>query len=86
MMVSLHQWTRATDVIYLDFTKAFDTVPPQHPSLQIGKIWIFWAACSIGKELAAGSSPKSGGQLLNVRMEISDEWCPPGVTVGADIL
>ena len=24
---------RAMDVIYLNFCKAFDTVPPQHPSL-----------------------------------------------------
>ena len=30
---------RDTDVIYLDFSKALDTVP-KHPSLQIGKIWI----------------------------------------------
>ena len=29
---------RATDVLYLDSSKAFDTVPSQHPSLQIGKM------------------------------------------------
>ena len=28
------------------------------------------------EELAAGSSPKSDGQCLNVWMDISDEWCP----------
>jgi len=31
---------RATDVMYLDFSKAFNRVSPQHPSLQSGKIRI----------------------------------------------
>lgn len=38
------------------------------------------------KELAAGSSPESGGQWFHVWMEISDEWCPPGVSAGTDTL
>ena len=37
------------------------------------------------EELAAGSSPESGGQWLNVWMETDDEWCPPGVGAGADV-
>ena len=32
------------------------------------------------EELAAGSSPESGGQWLSVWMETGDEWCPPGVS------
>ena len=38
------------------------------------------------KELAAEPTLKSGGQRLSVWMEISDEWCPPGVSAGADAL
>ena len=34
------------------------------------------------KELAAGSSPESSGQWLSIWMEISDEWCPSGVSSG----
>jgi len=35
------------------------------------------------KELAAASSPESGGQCLD---EISGEWCPTGVNAGANTL
>ena len=38
------------------------------------------------EELAAGSSPESGGQWLNIQMEISDEWCLPWVGVGTNTL
>jgi len=36
------------------------------------------------EELAAGLSPESDGQCLNVWSEISDEWCPPGVSAGTN--
>jgi len=38
------------------------------------------------EELAAGSCPESGGQWLNVWMEIGDEWCPTGVGARTDTL
>ena len=38
------------------------------------------------EELAAGLSPESGGQWLDVWMEISDKWCLPGVSARADAL
>jgi len=38
------------------------------------------------KELAAGLSPESSGQWLRVWMEISDKWCPTGVSAEADTL
>jgi len=38
------------------------------------------------KELAAGLSLESGGQWLNVWMEMSDKWCPTGVGAGIDTL
>jgi len=41
----------------------------------------------MNKEQAAGSSPESRtGQWLGVWMEISDEWCSPGVSAGIDTL
>ena len=33
----------------------------------------------MNEELAEGLSSEGGSQWLNVWMEISDEWCPPGV-------
>jgi len=38
------------------------------------------------KELASGLSLESGGQWLDVWMGISDEWCPPVVGAGTNIL
>jgi len=29
---------------------------------------------------------ENGGQWLNVRIEISDEWCPSGVSTGTGAL
>lgn len=40
----------------------------------------------IANELAAGSSPESGGLWLHVWMEIGDDWCPPEVGAGANTL
>lgn len=30
------------------------------------------------EELVGGSQPEGSGQQLNVKMEISDQWCPLG--------
>jgi len=38
------------------------------------------------KELTAELVPESGGQWLNVWMEINDVWCFPGVSAGTDTL
>ena len=40
----------------------------------------------MNEELAAALSPESGGQSLNVWMEIGAEWCPPEVSSGTDTL
>jgi len=37
--------------------------------------------CSVDEELVAWLRPE--GQRLHVQMEISDKWCPSGVSVGA---
>ena len=60
---------RATDVTYLNFSKAFDMVP--HNILLSRLERDGWAVQ--WTELAAGLSPESGGQWLSVWMEISDK-------------
>ena len=34
------------------------------------------------EELTVRSYPQSGGQWLNIQVEISDEWCPSLVIAG----
>jgi len=32
--------------------------------------------------MVAGLSTESGGQWLNVQMEMGDDWCPQGLVLG----
>jgi len=73
---------RATDVIYLDLSKAFDTVLHNFLVSSIGETWIRWMDYTVNKELAGWSHSKSCSQWLNVQVETSDEWCSSGVSTG----
>lgn len=77
---------RAADVIYPGFSKAFDMGPPQYPSFQIRKVWIWSVVCWMDKKLVERLYPESASQWLDVQMEISDQWCLSGVSIGADDL
>ena len=52
---------KAVDVVYLDFSKAFDSLPRYSPaeasSLRLGQVHSW-----LGKELAGGPGPESGGE------------------------
>jgi len=53
---------KAVDVVCLDFCKAFDTVPPQHPPGETSCSWFGWVYSSLDKELAEWPSTESGGE------------------------
>lgn len=45
--------------IYMDFSKTFVMVPPQHPSLLIRKIRNWWVGCLMVEEVIVRSYPES---------------------------
>jgi len=53
---------RAVDVVYLDFSRAFDTVSPQHPPGETSCPWFGWVYSLLDKELAEWLSTESGGE------------------------
>lgn len=63
-MIASGDKERATDVLYLDIHKAFDTI--FHPSLQIGEVWIWWGECSVDKKLVGWTHPEKSNQQFSV--------------------
>ena len=70
---------RDTDVIYLDFSKAFDMVPHK---ILLSKLERYGLDRMDG-ELIMRYYPEGYGQRLNVQMKITDKWCLSDKLCGA---
>ena len=77
---------RATDVIYPDLCKVFDTV--LHDILvtkwEEKKFW--WMDHSLDKELAGWLHSESCGHWLNVQVETGEERCSSGISAGTSVI
>ncbi|GAB0188654.1 mitochondrial enolase superfamily member 1 [Grus japonensis] len=73
---------RATDVIYLDLRKAFDTVPHDILVSKLEKHGFDGWTTQCTRNWLDGHAPKSCDQWLNVQVENGDEWRPSGVSTG----
>ena len=60
-MIHLVYLERAVDVIYLDFSKAFNHFPQYCPR-EAGSPWLAEVDSSLGEILAGGLGPESGGE------------------------
>lgn len=70
---------RATGVKYLDFYKVFGR-SSQYPSLPAGESWIWCVDCLVDEELIGHQ--KDSGQWHSVLTDISEKWCPSGISTG----
>lgn len=78
MMELLHQWKRATDVIYLEFCKTFDMVT----TTSFTPKWRDGFNGQTFRRIRNWLDPEGSGQWLSVLTDISDKW----LILGSELL
>jgi len=72
---------RAVGVVYLDFSKVFDTVFPQPSAAEKGKIQTGWVMCEIGRKLVHWLHSE-GDQWFLIRLAACHKFSSPGINRG----
>jgi len=77
---------KAVDVVYMDFSKAFDTVP--HSTLLEKPAAHGLDGCTLHciKKLAGWPSTERGCEWTLIQLAAGHKWCSPGLSFGSSLV
>ena len=74
---------KAVNVVYLDFSKAFDTISHSILLEKLAAHGLDGCTLRWVKNLAGWLGPKSGGEWSSIQLAAGHKWCSSGLSIGA---